>query len=194
MKIILASNSPRRKQLLEQIDIDFEVVISEIDESVVVLEKIEQYVEQLAYLKAKDVYDKLKYDRVVIGADTVVAFNGKILGKPIDEQDAFDMLKTLQGNMCEVLTGLCVLNSKSDIEYITHDKCRVYIQKMTDNEIWEYIKTGEPMDKAGAFAIQGIGAKYITKISGDYYSVVGLPVNKLYNILKKEVDYIGECK
>lgn len=194
MKIILASNSPRRKQLLEQISINFKVIVSEVDESIVVSDSIDGYVEKLAYLKAKDVYDKLDYDRIVIGSDTVVAYKGKILEKPVDEKDAFNMLKILQGNTCEVLTGLCVINSNSKMEYITHDKCKVYIQEMTDEEIWEYIKTDEPMDKAGAFAIQGLGAKYITKIEGDYYSVVGLPINKLYNILKQEVKDIGECK
>lgn len=187
MKVILASNSPRRKQLLEQIGIDFEVIVSDVDESKVVSESVDKYVEKLAYMKAKDVYDKLNYDKIVIGSDTVVAFNGEVLGKPINENNAFEMLKMLQGNICEVLTGLCVISSKNNKEYITHDKCRVYIQNMTDEEIWEYIKTGEPMDKAGAFAIQGIGGRYISKIEGDYYSVVGLPINKLYNILKKEV-------
>ena len=185
MKIILASNSPRRKDLLSKIGIDFEIIVSNIEEIEDKNIGAKEYVKSLSYKKAKNVFDRTNGERVVIGSDTVVSFKNKILEKPKNKQDAFKMLKMLQGNVCEVLSGLCVINSKNDNTYITYNKCKVYLQKMSDIEINEYIETSEPLDKAGAFAIQGFGAKYISKIKGDYYSVVGLPVNKLYNLLKK---------
>lgn len=187
MKIILASASPRRKELLSQINIPFEVIVSNVEEKIELGKTIYEKIEQLAYIKAQDVYENTTDDSIIIGADTVVYFNNQILGKPKDEKDAFDMLNNLQGNTCEVISGVCVIMQKNDKKeiYKTHDKCIVKIQQMSEDEIHQYIKTGEPLDKAGAFAIQGIGAKYIESIQGDYYSVVGLPVNKLYNILKK---------
>lgn len=190
MKVILASNSPRRKQLLDQIKIEYDVIISDVDEDIVDKNSVEEYVQKVSYMKAKNVLNKID-DGIVIGADTVVSYNNKILGKPINADDAFQMLKKLQGSVCEVYTGLSVISSKDSKEYVTYDKCKVYIQEMTDNEILEYIKTNEPMDKAGAFAIQGIGAKYISKIEGDFYCVVGLPLNKLYNIMKNLIKYGG---
>lgn len=186
MKIVLASNSPRRKQLLQQIGVEFEVIVSNVEEEKYKDGALEEYVKELSYLKAKDIFNKIQdKEKIVIGADTIVAYNGNVLGKPKDKENAYKMLKMLQGNVCEVITGLCVIGNNDKI-YNTSDNCKVFIQKMTDEEIWEYINTEEPMDKAGAFAIQGIGAKYITKIEGDYYSAVGLPINKLYNILKEE--------
>ena len=187
MDIILASASPRRKELLNQINIDFEIMVSDVDENITFDGDVSNYVKKLASLKANDISSKLKKDCIIIGSDTVVAFENEILGKPKDKQDAFNMLKKLQNNKCVVATGLSIIKKEKENieEFIDASICEVYLDEMTDVEIEEYIFTGEPIDKAGAFAIQGVGGRYIKKIEGDYYAVVGLPINKVYKIISK---------
>lgn len=145
-------------------------------------------VEKLAINKAREVFKEVEKDYeevIVIGGDTVVFFNGKILGKPKDEEDAYNMLKKLQNNVNYVYSGLAVIIKKDGkiIEKIDYTKTAVYIKKMTDDEIKKYIETKEPLDKAGSYAVQGIGRKFIDKIEGSYNSVVGLDTEKLVKFI-----------
>lgn len=151
-------------------------------------EKPEQLVKELAINKAREVFEKVQpnYEELtVIGGDTVVYFNGKILGKPKNEEDACNMLKELQNNVNYVYSGLAVIIKKDGrvIEKNDYTKTAVYIKKMTDKEIKEYVVTKEPLDKAGSYAIQGIGGKFIEKIEGSYNNVVGMDTEKLAKIL-----------
>lgn len=191
MKIYLASASPRRKELLRQVGISFKVVPSTVEEKIT-KEKPNEVVEELSYQKAVDVCGKLaaegKDDFVVIGADTVVSAWGKILGKPVDKADATRMLKDLQGGSHQVYTGVTVAWKYQDMApmYATFSECTdVTMYAMTDGEIKTYVDSGEPMDKAGAYAIQGLCAAHIQGICGDYNNVVGLPVGRLCQELKK---------
>ncbi len=185
MKIYLASASPRRKELLKQVGISFKVVPSTVEERIT-KEKPNEVVEELSYQKAVDVCGKLvaegKEDFVVIGADTVVSAWGKILGKPADKADAAHMLKELQGGSHQVYTGVTLAWKYKDMQpmYATFSECTdVTMYAMTDEEIKTYVDSGEPMDKAGAYAIQGLCAAHIQGICGDYNNVVGLPVGRL---------------
>ncbi len=191
MKIYLASASPRRKELLRQVGISFKVVPSTVEEKIT-KEKPNEVVEELSYQKAVDVCGKLaaegKDDFVVIGADTVVSAWGKILGKPADKADAARMLKDLQGGSHQVYTGVTIAWKYQDMApmYATFSECTdVTMYTMTDEEIKTYVDSGEPMDKAGAYAIQGLCAAHIQGICGDYNNVVGLPVGRLCQELKK---------
>ena len=195
-EIILASGSPRRRELLNQIGIDFNVITSDADE--ITTEKSpEKIVMQLSSLKAEAVA-KLPVKKntaavqnsaaasfgdsdsyVIIGADTIVYADGQVLGKPRDERHAFDMIKSLSGGSHSVYTGVTF-----------YEQTEVYVYDMTDEEILDYIKTKEPMDKAGAYGIQGRFAAFVSKIEGDYNSVVGLPVGRVYQELRK-AGYIG---
>ena len=190
MKIYLASASPRRKELLKQVGISFKVVPSTVEEKVT-KEKPDEVVEELSYQKAVDVCGKLveegKEDFVVIGADTVVSAWGKILGKPSDKADAARMLKELQGGSHQVYTGVTLAWKYKDMEpmYATFSECTdVTMYAMTDEEIQRYVDSGEPMDKAGAYAVQGGAAAYIKSIRGEYSNVVGLPVGRLFQEMK----------
>ena len=196
-KIILGSASPRRRELLSQIGIEFTVRVSD-KEEVYHSDVPEEIVKELALMKAENIADEIRAeqkktgreaeDAVIIGADTVVVLDQKILGKPKDEEDAFRMLKSLQGRSHEVYTGAAVLSwdrGKGRIARIHAVKTDVYVHEMTDDEIRGYIATGEPADKAGGYGIQGIFAKYIDRIAGDYYNVVGLPVSYVYQTLKE---------
>lgn len=190
MRIILASASPRRKELLEKLSVKYEVIVSDIEEKVEEYSDVQDFVKKLAMQKAKEVQKNTTGDRIIIAADTIVSMNNKILGKPKDKEDAFNMLKTLQSDSCDVITGIYIVKIKNNIEervYNIAKTCTVILDDMSDDEINEYIQTGEPMDKAGAFAIQGIGGKYIKEITGDYYAIVGLPINTVYRILR-EID------
>lgn len=189
MKIILASKSPRRKELLEQIGLAFEVIVSDADENIE--ERVpEEFVMELSRIKSKavlDSVDDIDDETIIIGADTIVVYDGKILGKPKDEEDAFEMLKMLSNNVHEVITGVTLLSKKSgNVDMDTfYEKTKVFTYEMTDNEIREYIATKEPMDKAGSYGIQGIGGKFIKQIEGDYNNVVGLPVSRIYQKIKE---------
>ena len=186
-KIILASKSPRRKEILENLNIEFDVVVSDADEDSVDKNlSPELYVGNLASIKAFSVCKNMVLEKLVIGADTIVVLDGKILGKPKDEQDAIDMLKSLSGRCHSVYTGICVVNSHTGKAVTTYEKTDVYFKKLTDEEIINYVKTNEPMDKAGAYAVQGVGSIFIEKIDGDYFNVVGLCAFKLAKVLKEE--------
>ena len=191
MNIILASGSPRRKELLEIITKDFEVFVSNIEEKLEVGESVEEQVENLAYNKAKDVFDKTQSNRIVIGADTIVVKDGIIFGKPLTKENAVEMLKELTSGdrVHEVITGLTVLIEKDGKvdEVKTFEKTKVVLNEMTEKEIDDWIETGKALDKAGAYGIQCEFSKFIKKIDGNYDSVVGLPVSKLYSIIKKYV-------
>lgn len=198
-RIILGSGSPRRKELLEQIGVEFEIRTSDKDE---VYESTvpTEIVQELALMKAGNVAMELEEqegnvaDTIVIGADTVVVHENKILGKPADEEDAFRMLKSLSGDTHQVYTGVALLvyGEDGEVKEICHaEKTEVFVHEMSDREIKNYIASGEPMDKAGAYGIQGKFAAYIDKIEGDYYNVVGLPVAYVYQQLK-EVDNFAE--
>lgn len=187
-KIILASGSPRRKELLTQIGLEFTVVKSDIEEKVDMSLLVMDIPKELSCQKAVDVCQKINSEGcVIIGADTIVSFQGDILGKPKDEEDAFRMLKLLAGNIHQVYTGVTFAYLHNGVvEHHSFSECtNVEVLPMSDEEIKEYIKTGEPLDKAGAYGIQGIFAKFIKGIQGDYYNVVGLPVSLVYTILKK---------
>ena len=174
-KIILASGSPRRRELLTQIGISFEVVKAEGEEKITT-DDPEEAVKELAMQKAQEVAGRVDAD-VVIGADTVVALGNEIMGKPENEQDAFNMLKKLSGKTHTVLTGVCVISPDKQINF--YEKTEVEFYPLGDDEIRQYIASGEPMDKAGAYGIQEKGAMFVKRINGDFYNVVGLPVARL---------------
>ena len=195
-KIILASGSPRRKELLSQIGLSFTVRVSEADEHTEET-KPEKLVCILSELKTLAVWDELteeeKKESILIGADTVVAVDDRILGKPADETEAFQMIKLLQGRSHQVYTGVTILrqgglqpfeegtNTCSIQKKQFFEKTDVLVYPMSEEEITAYVKTGEPLDKAGAYGIQGSFAAYIQGINGDYSNVVGLPVGRLYH-------------
>lgn len=198
-QIILASASPRRKELLEQIGIQFDICPAK-GEEIITKEIPHEVVEELASQKAKEVAGMVKayeasheelmtpQDIMVIGADTIVAYENQILGKPKDEADAFRMLSMLAGNTHSVYTGVSIVllgASGKAGELTFYEKTDVAMRRMEEEEIRRYIATGEPMDKAGAYGIQGKCAIYIDKINGDYNNVVGLPVAAIYRELKK---------
>lgn len=191
-RIILGSGSPRRRELLEQIGIRFEIRTSDKEERYVST-KPRDIVEELARMKVEHVASELSdttplKNTIVIGADTIVALDGQILGKPMDEQHAFEMLKNLQGRGHEVYTGVAILDfdENGNRQTICHvEKTAVFIHEMEDTEIRAYIATGEPMDKAGAYAIQGCFGAYVDRIEGDYYTVVGLPLSYVYRQIKR---------
>ena len=182
--LILASGSPRRRELMSQVGLDFTVVTSDADENIKEMEP-EDYVRELSSIKAQSVLEQYadKDDSViVIGADTIVYHKGEILTKPKDEEDAFRILKSLEGQIHQVYTGVTICSTHKNVSF--YEKTDVWVYDMTDEEIRDYISTGEPMDKAGAYCIQGKFAAYIKVIEGDYNNVVGLPVARLVHELK----------
>lgn len=184
MRIILASGSPRRTELLHQVGLEHEIIKSEVEE-VVDSNVPSEVVCSLSRQKAFDVYQRQenKKDILVIGADTVVAYDNRILGKPKDEADAFAMLKQIAGSVHSVYTGVTLVQDGKINTF--YEETKVWVYDMTDEEITEYIRTGEPMDKAGAYGIQGRFAAYIQRISGDYNNVVGLPVGRICEELRR---------
>lgn len=186
MKIILASKSPRRKELMDMLNLKYEVIVSDADETLEEGLTIEEQAKRLSYIKAKTVFDETQGDRIVIGSDTMVIKDGRIYGKPKDKEDAFKILKELNAAKHEVITGLAILVEKNGKyeEYIDYDITEVYFKDMTDTEIKNWIATGEAMDKAGAYAVQGKFSVFIEKINGNYWAVMGLPIHKVYEILK----------
>lgn len=190
-RIILGSASPRRSELMAQIGLEFEVIVSE-KEEYYKSNTPEAIVKELALMKAENVASKLKSDCeakdiIVIGADTIVVLDDRILGKPKDEEEAYRMLMSIQGRPHQVFTGVAILDFDGNGACQTYPhsvETKVYVHEMDEQEIRSYIKSGEPMDKAGAYGIQGGFAAYIDKIEGDYYNVVGLPISYLYQQLK----------
>ena len=198
VRIILASGSPRRTELLQTAGIVHEVVVSGADEDVQE-ENPARLVEMLSSRKAEEVYERLVQqepsgDLVVIGADTVVAADGKILGKPGDEEDARRMLRMLSGRSHHVYTGVTLCGRMGSVrrEVSFSEESTVHVAQLTEKEISEYIDSGEPMDKAGAYGIQGAFMKFVSGIEGDYFNIVGLPVSHLYQEMKQFIS-IERC-
>lgn len=192
MKIILASQSPRRKELLELMGIKkYEIIVSNLEEKMEEKLPINERIQKLAYQKAEAVFNQTKGERIVIGADTIVEKDNQIYGKPSDKQDAINMLKTFSHSKVNIITAIAVLIESNGkiIKKTDYDLSEVYIKKMTADEIERYIDTGEAFDKAGAFAVQGKFCVYIEKINGNYTSILGLPTQKLYNILKEYIKF-----
>lgn len=187
MKIILASGSPRRKELLDLIKVKYEVIPSNADETLTKGLSLEEQSKVLAYKKAKSIFDKTQGDRIVIGADTLVVKNGKTYGKPKDLNEAKQMLLELNNDVHQVITSLAILveKEKKQEENVLVDITNVYLSNLSEQEIEEYIHTEEVLDKAGSYAIQSSFGKYVEKIEGNYTTVLGLPIHKLYEILKK---------
>lgn len=181
MKYILASKSPRRKEILNNLGVNYSVIESQCGE-ITKKTKPKDIVLDLAAKKANWVYDNNELlDCCIIAADTIVVLDDKIFGKPKDKNEAFKMIKELQNNWHTVYTGVSIIRHKNNKKQQTsyYEKTKVHMIKLDDDEIWNYIQTKEPMDKAGAYAIQGIGKKLIDKIDGEYNTVVGLPTKKL---------------
>ncbi|MGN1162813.1 MAG: Maf family protein [Christensenellales bacterium] len=187
MKIILASKSPRRKELLATIFEEFECKPSDKSEEMTKKTSIKNIAKNISGQKAEDIFSKTEGDRVIIGSDTMVVLGKRIFGKPKNQDEAFSMLKSLSGRTHKVVTGIYVIKFEGQTKTIVSDVVvsKVKFAKMSDKEIWDYIKTGDPMDKAGAYGCQGLAKKYIEKIDGDFFAVMGLPVHKTYEICKK---------
>lgn len=188
-KIILASASPRRRELLKTVVPEFDIVTEDVDENIIDRNlPVHLYVQELALLKASAVARRIgrRKDTVVIGADTVVYHNSRILGKPHDGEEAFYMLSELSGRIHSVYTGVCALDPYSAKIVCIKEETRVRFKELDPDTIMSYIDTGEPMDKAGAYGIQGKGALLVKGIEGDYNNVVGLPISALADLLKNE--------
>lgn len=193
-RIILASLSPRRKEIMNQMGISYETMPSHVKEEVGA-NSPSKIVEALAELKAKDISESLKDEQenlIVIGADTMVFHNGQALGKPKDRRDAVEMLRSLSDDVHEVYTGVCIRIKRNnqklyhnipDEKIVFSVSTEVVVQPLTGDQIEDYVDTGEPFDKAGAYAIQGGFGIYIKEIHGDYYNVVGFPISKIYEKL-----------
>lgn len=181
-QIILASESPRRKEILKKTGLKFKVVKSNFKEYADLRLNPHELTKKLSFEKAKTVHKKHK-NSIVIAADTIVAYSGKILGKPKGKKDAKKMLKFLSGNVHSIITGFTIIDGSNII--MKSEETKVYMRKVNDEEINAYIRTNEPLGKAGAYAIQGIAKKFIEKIDGDLFNAIGLPLNSLVRELKK---------
>lgn len=182
--LVLASSSPRRRELLHTLGIPFTVQTSDVDETTAPGLSPREVVEELAVRKAQVVASTLT-EGVVLGSDTIVVLEGQILGKPADEADAFHMLSMLQGREHTVYSGVALINAASGRVEVSHSHTQVRIRTLSQTEIESYIATHEPMDKAGSYAIQGIGATIVEGITGDYFTVVGLPLCLTANMLSR---------
>lgn len=188
MKLILASQSPRRKHFLMQMGVKFEIIAPKRDEIVNKNLSFGQIVTDIAKQKATEIYEQTSGDRLIIGSDTLVAHNNQILGKPTSEADAKRMLTMLSGSHHHAYTGLCVLIERNGVltTYTDFDEIEVFFKQIPKHIIDAYVATKEPMDKAGAYTISGIGGIFLEKINGNPASIVGLPIAKLYDIFLKE--------
>lgn len=184
MDIILASASPRRKEILGNTNLKFEVIKSDIDEVILPEESPCQVVMRLAYEKSMDISYNNK-NKLIIGADTIVCLDNIILGKPKDKLDAIEMIKKLSGRTHQVITGISLINLDSNKKIIDYVVSNVKFKKLSHEDIMDYIQTNESLDKAGAYGIQGYGALLVEEIKGDYFNIVGLPISKLSDLLKK---------
>ncbi len=184
-KIILASASPRRQQLLSQIGLGFEVIPSAIEEIMDTAMEPSEVAVSLASQKCMDVAARIKGESIVIGADTIVVKDNRLLGKPKDGQEALEMLKYLNGQWHEVITGVCLCRTVDKKTISTYETTKVKIANKSDEFLKSYIATGEPFDKAGSYGIQGFGSLLVEKIEGCYFNVMGLPVYKLSCLLEK---------
>jgi septum formation protein len=184
MNIILASASPRRKEILENANVKFDVVKSTIDEVILDQELPSQVVMRLAFEKCMDIASKNEND-LVIGADTIVVLDDIILGKPKDKEDATSMIKKLSGKTHQVITGISLVNLNVNKKIIDYVVSNVKFKDLSEEDIKDYIQTNESLDKAGAYGIQGYGAILVEEIQGDYFNIVGLPISRLSDLLKK---------
>lgn len=191
MGIILASASPRRQELLARMGVDFSVRVANLDESMDPFAHPADEVARVAALKAKAVYPMCNDGDVIIGADTIVVCDSLVMGKPRSESEAFSMLRRLSGREHQVMTGLCVLSDSYEETVTVTTTLRM--RHLSDEEIRAYIATGEPMDKAGAYGIQGLASMFVVGLDGDYYNVMGLPVCTLTMILRKCGIKILDC-
>ena len=182
-KLILASASPRRQELMEMLGFNFTIVPSKVDEEKYMELKPVEMVKELARAKAEKVAGFVE-NTVVIGSDTVVVLDDEILGKPSDQSEAVAMLKKLQNRKHSVFTGIAICGTVSGRVKVDYDKTDVFMRPISDEDIIGYVNTGEPMDKAGAYGIQGVGGIFVEKIEGSYFTVMGLPIHKLVLILK----------
>ena len=184
-RIILASSSPRRKELLEQVGLKFEIFSPDIDESVCIGESADHYVQRLAQQKAQAILAQFP-DAIVIAADTILVLDHKIIGKPESKQHAFEIWTALSDRQHDVLSGVCLLSSQCDPNTIQSMvvRTKVYFQKLSQLDMEQYWATGEPIGKAGAYAIQGYAAQFIPRIEGSYSNVVGLPLYETLQLLK----------
>ncbi len=185
-KFVLASNSPRRHEILTEVGIEHVVRASNADENISKKISPEKYVMELALLKGASAAQSAKKDEIIISADTVVVFENEILGKPKDFLDAMNMLLKLAGNWHSVLTGFCVIDANSGNSCVKYEETKVKFVDFGPEEAKKYIRRGESMDKAGSYGIQGKGRLLVEKIEGDYFNVVGLPVCALRKMLKEE--------
>lgn len=186
MKIVLASKSPRRREILSNIGMKFDIMECDVDETICGTSmKPEDVVKSLALRKAEYAAKKIDCDAYIIGADTIVVLDSKIMGKPKDKENAAKMLRCLSGRWHNVYSGICVMNSRSGEYYTDFESTAVKIKELSDSEIHRYVESGEPMDKAGSYAIQGIGGLIVERIDGCYFNVVGLPVFKLSRLMEK---------
>lgn len=179
--LILASSSPRRSEILNNIGLEFDIETADVDEFTR-LKRPSKIVEELSYRKARVIFEKHP-DSIVIGADTIVSIEGQVLGKPKDKEDALRMLKILSGNTHDVYTGVSVLSPESENTFF--ERTKVTMLECDEAFLIDYIETGEPMDKAGSYGIQEKGAVLIDKIDGNYHNVVGLPIARLYEVLRQ---------
>lgn len=183
MNIILASASPRRKEILENTNIKFDIISSSIEELVLDGESPCQMVMRLAFEKGIDIASKYK-SNLVISADTIVVLDDNVLGKPKDEEEARQMISNLSGRTHQVITGISLINLENNKKIIDYVVSNVKFKKLSKDDINDYIKTKESLDKAGAYGIQGYGAILVEEIQGDYFNIVGLPISKLSDLLK----------
>ena len=183
MKFILASKSPRRREILSDLGIKFDIITADTDESCDITDP-RLFVEELALRKGRAVADTIDKGTIIIASDTVVACNGKILGKPKSREDAKRMLDMLSGSKHDVISGIALISK--DKEAVASEVTHVIFDKLTDSDKEIYLNSDEPYDKAGAYAIQGLASMWIKGIEGDYFNVVGLPVKRLHDILLQE--------
>lgn len=182
-RLVLASASPRRAEILTAVGWPFEVCAANVDETIGAQENAAAYVERLARAKA-EAAAVTQQSQIVLGADTVVVIDELVFGKPQDEADARRMLRALSGRWHEVLTGVALVRTSDERSIVAHERTQVKFAEMSEREIEWYVLTGEPMDKAGAYAVQGSAALFIEAIEGDYWNVVGLPVRLVYRLVK----------
>lgn len=187
MKIILASKSARRRELMDLFVPKYDVIVSNADETLEEGLSIEEQSKKLGYIKAKAVFEQTEGDRIVIGSDTMVVKDGVLYGKPKDHDEAVEMLNTLKNTKHQVITSLAILTQEGEhySEYIDYDIADVYFKDMTNKEIEEWIKEGVCYDQAGGYAIQQKFAIHVDKVCGNYSTIVGLPIHKVYEYIKK---------
>ncbi|MFP4661332.1 MAG: Maf family protein [Halanaerobiales bacterium] len=183
-KLVLASASPRRQELMKMLGFNFTIVPSKINEEEFIDMEPVEMVKELARAKAEEVADLVE-DTLVIGSDTIVVLDDLVLGKPSDQEEAVSILKKLRNRKHSVMTAIAIYDTVSGKVSVDYEETDVFMGPISDEDIMEYVKTGEPMDKAGAYGIQGIGGIFVEKINGSYFTVMGLPIHKLVQMLKE---------